>query len=128
MDAPRILVVDDDRSTATAVARVLTGQGYAVDMASDGPSALALVKKNAYSMAIVDFQMPGMNGVEFFREARETSPDLMGVCLTAYANINTVFPAIEAGIERVLSKPLDARELLRLTRELTATENGPSAV
>jgi ActR/RegA family two-component response regulator len=42
----------------------------------------------------------------------------LGVFLTAYANINTVFPAIEAGVERVLAKPLNADELLRLTKDL----------
>ncbi len=63
--------------------------------------------------------MPEMDGVELFRAARREQPNLCGVFLTGYPNINTIFPAIDAGIERVLPKPLDAAELIRLARELT---------
>ncbi len=114
----RVLVVDDDRSNAELVSRTLASRGYAVDTAPDGTAALQLVKQHEYQLAVVDYQMPGMNGVELFRHAREIQPDLFGVFLTAYANINTVFPAIDAGAERVLSKPLNCEELLRLTKEL----------
>jgi CheY-like chemotaxis protein len=123
MHSPRVLVVDDDRSNAALVSRVLASKGYTVDVAADGKSALELVRERSYQLAVVDYQMPGMNGVELFREARCLQPALLGVFLTAYANINTVFPAIEAGVERVLAKPLDAEELLRLTKDLI----GPGA-
>ncbi|HVU90262.1 MAG TPA: response regulator [Pirellulales bacterium] len=116
----RVLVVDDDRSNSEIVSRVLAAHGYAVDTAPNGQAALELVKRHPYRLAVVDYQMPGMNGVEFFRSARELRPDLRGVFLTAYANINTVFPAIEAGVERVLAKPLDSRELIRIADTLTA--------
>ncbi len=119
----RVLVVDDDRSSSEIVLRVLRAQGYDVDVANDGPSALELLKENAYDLAVVDYQMPGMNGVQLFREARQTHPELRGVFLTAYANINTIFPAIEAGVERVLAKPLNAVELIRLATEMI----GPGA-
>ncbi|HEY4310036.1 MAG TPA: response regulator [Pirellulales bacterium] len=115
---PRVLVVDDDRSNSEIVSRVLAAHGYAVDIAVDGRTALELVKRHAYRLAVVDYQMPGMNGVELFRLARDVQPDLRGVFLTAYANINTVFPAIEAGVERVLAKPLNSRELLNIAEAL----------
>src|SRR5580704_5678960 len=99
MSAPRVLVVDDDRSTTTIVSKVLAAHGYDVDVANNGQSALALIRRNGYDLAVVDYQMPGMNGVELFRQARIEQPDLRGVFLTAHANINTIFPAIEAGIE-----------------------------
>ena len=118
MSSPRVLVVDDDRSNSAIVSRVLTSQGYLVDVADDGLAALEMVRRQDYQLAVVDYQMPGMNGVELFREARCLQPKLLGVFLTAYANINTVFPAIEAGVERVLAKPLNADELLCLAKEL----------
>jgi CheY-like chemotaxis protein len=116
MSAPRVLVVDDDRSTTTILSKVLAAHGYDVDVANNGQSALALIRRNAYDLAVVDYQMPGMNGVELFRQARIEQPDLRGVFLTAHANINTIFPAIEAGIERVLAKPLDSREFIHLAQ------------
>ena len=123
MSETRVLVVDDDRSNSEVVSRVLTAHGYEVDVADDGVTALGLIEQNPYRLAVVDYQMPGMNGIELFREARHKQPELLGVFLTAYANINTVFPAIEAGVERVLAKPLDSRELIRLAEELI----GPGA-
>ena len=121
----RVLVVDDDRSNSEIVSKVLAAHGYAVDAAPNGQAALELVKQHPYRLAVVDYQMPGMNGVEFFRLARELRPELRGVFLTAYANINTVFPAIEAGVERVLAKPLNSRELIRIADALTASGATP---
>jgi DNA-binding response OmpR family regulator len=118
MSDARVLVVDDDRSVSGVVAAILTDRGYAVDVASDGRSALKLVAENSYILAVLDYQMPDMDGVEVFRRARERQPDLLGIFLTAYANINTVFPAIDAGIERVLAKPPSRRELLPVVEEL----------
>ena len=124
MSSPRVLVVDDDRSNSAIVSRVLASQGYLVDVADDGRAALEMVRRQDYQLAVVDYQMPGMNGVELFREARCLQPKLLGVFLTAYANINTVFPAIEAGVERVLAKPLNADELVCLAKELIGPASG----
>jgi len=114
----RVLVVDDDRSVSGLVAEILTNRGYTVDVASDGHAALKLVAEHPYNLAVLDYQMPDMDGVEVFRRAREQQPDLLGIFLTAYANLNTVFPAIDAGIERVLAKPPSRRELIPVVEEL----------
>jgi CheY-like chemotaxis protein len=118
----RVLVVDDDRSVSRVVASILKDRGYTVDVADDGKSALDLVAQNHYLLAVLDYQMPGMDGVEVFQKARELQPELLGIFLTAYANLNTVFPAIDAGIERVLSKPPSSGELIPAIEELL----GPS--
>jgi CheY-like chemotaxis protein len=124
MSDPRVLVVDDDRSIGRVVASILSNRGYTVDVATNGYAALKLVDANRYDLAVLDYQMPEMDGVEVFRRAREKQPDLMGIFLTAYADLNTVFPAIDAGIERVLAKPPTSGELLPLVEELI----GPSSV
>lgn len=116
----RVLVVDDDRSGAMIVSSVLATQGYTVDVAHDGEAALLLLGKCHYDLGIFDFEMPGMNGVALFREARQQQPDLVGIFVTAHTDIGTVFPAIEAGIERVFAKPVNSRELIRVAGELVA--------
>lgn len=117
----KVLVVDDDRSQCEIVAKLLSDHGYEVDIACDGTEALGLVSQHRYALALLDYQMPGMNGVEVYRHAKELQPDLVGIFLTAYTTIDTVFPAIEAGVERVLAKPVNARELLPLVDELIGT-------
>lgn len=114
----KVLVVDDDRSQCEIVAKLLTDRGYEVDTACDGNEALGMMGRKRYALALLDYQMPGMNGVEVYQQARELQPGLRGVFLTAYTTIDTVFPAISAGVERVLAKPVDARELLPLVEEL----------
>ena len=118
MDRLRILVVDDDPSQCALVSRLLSRRHYSVDVAGNGPAALELAERQAYRLAVIDFQMPRMNGVELFRRLRELQPELMGVFLTGFPNIDTVYPAIEAGIERVLAKPVNDAELFAVVEEL----------
>ncbi len=122
--AGRVLVVDDDRSNCEIVAKLLQGHGYQVDMAHSGPDALQLIMQNDYVLAVIDYRMPGMDGVEFFRKARELKPELHGVFLTGHTNLNTIYPAIDAGVERVLAKPADGRELLPLVDQLASQASG----
>lgn len=113
-----VLVVDDDRSSSNLVAKLLSDRGYQVDVARDGASALGLLSRKTYALVVLDYQMPGMNGVEVFEKAKEMRPELIGVLLTAYTGIGTVFPALGVGLERVLAKPVDAGELVPLVGQL----------
>jgi DNA-binding response OmpR family regulator len=121
MSTVRLLVVDDDRSACEALTKVLTKQNYAVDVAMDGEKALKLAAENQYDLAILDYQLPDMTGADVLRGAREVRPELQAIFVTAYTTIDKVFPAFDAGAERVLPKPFQADELLRLVDELTAT-------
>src|SRR5262245_38023432 len=102
-----ILVVDDNLDACTLVAKMLRACGYEAEIAQDGASALALVEQQPFGMAIVDYRMPGMNGVELFRRMRQMRPELAGVFVTGFTTIDVVYPAIEAGILHVMSKPVD---------------------
>jgi DNA-binding response OmpR family regulator len=108
----RILVVDDEPNTCKFLARVLSAKAWGVDTACDGATALNLVRRNRYDVAILDYRMPGMDGAELCRRIREIQPDVREVFLTGYATIDKVFPAIQAGAERVLAKPVDPGELI----------------
>lgn len=119
-EAPRILLVDDDRDACTIMSRLLAAYGYRVDTAEGGTGALAQLRTNEYQLAILDYRMPGMNGVELFAKMREVRPEIQGIFLTGYPTVDTVFPAISEGIERVLAKPVDIKELLSVIKEVTA--------
>jgi DNA-binding response OmpR family regulator len=115
----KLLVVDDDRYAREALVKVLENQGeYAVDTAEDGKQALEMAAANGYRLAILDYQLPDMTGAEILREVRATRPDFPAIFVTAYTTIDTVFPAVDAGAQRVLPKPFDAAELLQLVGEL----------
>ncbi|MBL9122837.1 MAG: response regulator [Planctomycetaceae bacterium] len=118
MVSQRILVVDDDRSACAAVSRMLTGEGYSVDTAENGEAALAAMRHADYDLAILDYQMPGMDGVELCQKMREMKPEIPAVFVTAFTTIDKVFPAFSAGAERVLAKPVDIHELVPVVQEL----------
>jgi DNA-binding response OmpR family regulator len=117
-----ILLVDDDPDSCATAAKMLWALGHQVDVAYDGPTALMLIDTNPYSLAIIDYQMPGMNGVELFRAMKRRRPDIVGIFLTGFTTIDVVYPAIEAGILRVLQKPVDFAELLPLINEHVARD------
>jgi CheY-like chemotaxis protein len=118
MSQTRILVVDDDRGSCAILARMLTRWGYEVDISLDPFKALQMVEQNDYQLAVLDYQMPGMNGVELYHRIQEIRPELPAIFETAYPRIDVVFAAIEGGVSRVLPKPIDFAELRPVVAEL----------
>ena len=112
-----ILLVDDNPDACATAAKLLWAWGYQADVAEDGPTALKLIDHNSYGLVIIDYQMPGMNGVELFRKMREIRPEITGIFLTGYTTIDVVYPAIESGILRVLPKPVDFKELMPILEQ-----------
>ena len=112
-----ILIVDDEADTCNLMAKLLLALGYQADAAQDGHAALRLVDCRQYGLAILDYEMPGMNGVDLFRRIRRARPDLAAVFVTGHTTIDVVFPAIEAGILRIFPKPVDFKELIPVIEE-----------
>ncbi|MGA2621162.1 MAG: response regulator [Thermoguttaceae bacterium] len=113
----RILIVDDDRSSCEILSKILALRGYQVDTAADGHSALDLIRQREYGLALIDYRMPGMDGVELYRRIREMRPNLVGVFVTGFPTIDTVYPAVSVGVQRVLAKPAGSGELLSVIEE-----------
>jgi DNA-binding NtrC family response regulator len=109
----RIILVDDNHDACETAAKYLRWAGdYEVEMAYDGRSALRLFADNNYALAVIDYQLPDMNGIELFRQAKVIRPDLKAIFVTGYPTIDVVFPAIDAGVLRVLAKPVEFEELI----------------
>lgn len=107
MAATSILVVDDDRDTCSTLSDILSDLGYTVDTANDGYAALELSEGNLYRLALLDYKMPGMDGLELCRRLRASRPAVEVALVTAWASASTSAAASEAGIRRVLPKPVD---------------------
>lgn len=111
---PRILVVDDDPDICQNVCDILADLGYQVDSALDGTSALNLIRQRNYDIALLDFKMPGMDGLTLYREIKKHRAGTVSLLITAYAQTATAEEALAAGTWKVLSKPIDFAMLLAL--------------
>jgi DNA-binding NtrC family response regulator len=116
MDAtpgPHILVVDDEVDICRNLRDILVDLDYRVDIAHDGPGALALVDRHRYAAALLDLRMPGMDGLTLYREIKKRSAGTAAIIVTAYAGATTAEEARAAGVVEVMAKPVDLRHLLR---------------
>ncbi|MDR3639042.1 MAG: response regulator [Isosphaeraceae bacterium] len=110
----RVLVVDDEEDTCRNLSDILTDLGYRVDSACDGPTALELVRKEHYDIALLDLRMPGMDGLTLYREIKKLRAGTVAILVTAYAGGTTSEEALEAGAWQVLPKPVDLPVLLEM--------------
>ena len=96
----------------------LTQEGYQVQAAADGPEALALLRRQAFDLLLIDFRLAGMTGLELLQEAKKLDPEIEAIMMTAYATIAAAVAAIKAGTQDYLIKPIDLDELLLLIHRL----------
>jgi len=116
-DPPRILVVDDEPDICRNLSDILSDLGYHVDVAYDGASALELVRQRPYDVALLDYRMPGMDGLALYREIKKQRAGTVSLLVTAYASPATAEEALSAGAWKVISKPVDFRKLLGFVEE-----------
>ena len=76
---PRIVVADDEASARSGLGTLLRDEGFEVILAEDGPTALSCVQESNPDILVTDLRMPGMDGIELLRKAREVDPELVVV-------------------------------------------------
>ena len=118
MVAHKILVVDDEAFIADMSRIALGDIGHDVFCAYSGEQAVEMAMESHFDLAIVDALLPGMSGMETFDVLRQTDPGIIGVLVTGHANKDMVVEAMNKGISRVLEKPLEAEELVKVVREV----------
>jgi CheY-like chemotaxis protein len=112
-----ILIVEDETVMRESLRDWLTDAGYQVETAEEGEEALKTVTEQDFGIAILDLRLPGKDGLEVLREAREKNPQLKGIIITAYPSVQTAVEAIKEGAIDYLSKPFDLNELEKLIRD-----------
>jgi len=112
----RVVVADDEASARNGLSSLLRGEGFDVVVAEDGTSALARVQETAPQVLVTDLHMPGIDGIELLRRAKEVDPDLIVVLVTAFADVETAVRAMQLGAEHYLTKPVQIDELILVIR------------
>ena len=113
----RVLLAEDEKRMAAALAALLKQEKYDVDHMEDGISALAALESGVYDIAVLDVMMPGMNGFDVARRARGKGIRTPILMLTAKSQLDDKVTGLDSGADDYLTKPFQSKELLaRLLR------------
>ena len=106
-----ILVVDDEVHMQVLLKRILEKENYKVESASSGEEGLERLDKGWFDLVISDLQLPGMQGLEFLKRAKDLSPTIPCIVLTGYGTIPSAVTAMKDGAFEYLTKPADNDEI-----------------
>ena len=108
----RVMVVDDEENTRIGLRRLLEGRGYDVILAKDAEEALECLNAGSCDVMLIDYKMPGMNGVELAHAVRQQYPEIATIIVTAHGTISMAVQAMKEGVKDYLTKPVNPEELL----------------
>ena len=110
--ATKILVVDDEPFVCELLSRWLKAEGYACDVASDGETAIELLKREQHHLVVSDIMMPGMSGLDLLTIMKTKFPDVAVIMVTAVDDRKTAIMTLEVGAYGYVIKPFDRNEIL----------------
>jgi OmpR-family two-component system manganese-sensing response regulator len=116
--AVKILLVDDEVELTDPLGRLLTREGYDVDIATEGETGQALATQGGYDLLILDWMLPGVSGLEICRQVRSRQSTTPVLFLTAKDTLDDRVDGLDAGADDYLVKPFELRELLARVRAL----------
>ena len=113
-----ILLAEDEPSIRDGLVEVLADEGYVVTAVADGYAAILAVEQSNYDVVLTDLRMPGADGLQVLRRARELSPQTVALLITAYASVDTAIEALRQGAHDYILKPLIIEDVLSKIRRV----------
>ncbi|HEX2603224.1 MAG TPA: response regulator transcription factor [Oxalicibacterium sp.] len=120
----RVLLIEDDRMIADAVAQALRDSAYAVDTVHDGKAALIPLASEHYDVVLLDLGLPQMSGFEILRHLRTKKIGIPVIILTAQDSVEDRIRGLDEGADDYLIKPFDMAELLARMRAVIRRKAG----
>jgi DNA-binding response OmpR family regulator len=114
----RVLVVEDEKKTASFIRKALQAEGFAVDMSHNGDEALALAAATPFDAIVLDIMLPGRDGLSVLRQLRERRNGTPVLLLSARGEVNERVEGLNAGADDYLPKPFVIAELVARVRAL----------
>jgi DNA-binding response OmpR family regulator len=115
----RVLVVEDEKKTASFVRKALQSEGFAVDVCHNGEDALAAASATSFDGIVLDIMLPGRDGLSLLRQLRDRKNSTPVLLLSARGDVNERVEGLNAGADDYLPKPFELVELVARVRALT---------
>lgn len=110
----RILVVDDEEDIIESLSRSLSRRGYEVETALTGEEALEKVKKGRFDVALLDINLPGINGIQVLEEIKKITAEIEVIMITGYGSIDSATESLKKGAYDYIQKPLSGDKIVVL--------------
>ncbi len=110
----RILVVDDEPDVIETLAHTLSRRGYEVETSLTGEDGIAKVKKSKFDVALLDINLPGLNGVQVLEQIKEIAPEIEVVMITGFGSIDSATESLKKGAYDYIQKPLSSEKIVVL--------------
>jgi len=123
MKKMRILVVEDGRSQRDILRDFLAGEGYHVSEAPNGERALETISNDYFDLVLLDYKMPGKDGMAVLKEIKGLNPEIDAIMMTAHGTIETAVNAMKAGAADYITKPIDLEELVLQIEKISEFRN-----
>lgn len=127
-DKVSILVADDEDALRMTVAAWLRDEGFEVEEAGDGSTAIKMVQGRDYDIAILDIKMPGANGLEVLRYIKKNSAPTQVVMMTGMSDVSMAVEAMKLGAREYLTKPIDMDQLVPQLRSLLKSRDAEERI
>lgn len=118
--APRILVVDDERSIRIFIEAMLAKEDYVVEVAASGEEALSRLRENVYDLLLVDLKLGGIDGLSILAECKQLHPGSGVIVLTGHGALDSAIQALRLGASDYLLKPCSDEELKSSVKRVLA--------
>ncbi|MDJ0762326.1 MAG: response regulator [Myxococcota bacterium] len=113
-DAPRVLVVDDEKVIREILADFLSLEGFNVETAADGIAALEHLSQASFDMVISDLKMPNMGGLELLEQIQRAHENVLTVIMTGFGTVETAIEAMKKGAYDYILKPFKVEEVVHI--------------
>ena len=113
----RVLIVDDEKEFLEAMGERISARGMDVSTSISAKEALEKIEKESFDAIIMDFQMPGMDGIEAMKAIKAKKPELQIILLTGHASVKKGVEAMKEGALDYIEKPVDMNEITQKIKE-----------
>ncbi|EMS80752.1 MULTISPECIES: response regulator [Desulfotignum] len=116
----KVLLVDDEKEFLDIMSERMQERGMTVKTADSADQAMAMLEKESFDAIVMDFKMPGMDGIQALKNIKTKKPELQIILLTGYATVEKTVEAMKIGATDLLEKPADLEKLAAKIKQAKA--------